>query len=298
MEIELSANVRLRGAGNLLIEKPFNNIRWRKMVDEACRLVDRENLGFSVISPWGFELLENRSFLSKNLRRFYCYIGVPKGHELDKRELAAEFYIELEKLLKQYEPAFLKQIVVAIEQDRLRKLRPDNYECEVLDKLVDVQVRYVGKDIITDYAEYVILSLAGIANEKAECQSYETNRMHRSRMFQLYIMIEQLFGFLQPFSPQEQLLFNSIYDLIDNMIQQFYMPKLSEIPLNKTEKSIINDLIFPRIRLFIQFLQQGRDFIRLKGKGYHFEDDLELTLSQECYDKVVKKICQTYINFV
>ncbi len=58
----------------LVINNRFNNQVWRQLLSEVAKTIDPQ---LQIIAPFGFELTQNLAFLSKRLRRFFCYIGFP-----------------------------------------------------------------------------------------------------------------------------------------------------------------------------------------------------------------------------
>lgn len=54
----------------------FNINLWRKALDKAAAQTTAiTNIGINVITPFGFEVFQDKRFLNKPLRRFYCYLG-------------------------------------------------------------------------------------------------------------------------------------------------------------------------------------------------------------------------------
>ena len=68
-----------------LIRKTFNNQFWRKTLSEVCRQIDSKNIGLQVISPFGFEILENRNFFIKKFKTFLCIYRCAKASNLRKK---------------------------------------------------------------------------------------------------------------------------------------------------------------------------------------------------------------------
>jgi hypothetical protein len=65
-----------------IFSKPFNNKLWRKVTTQICNDIDFENL--EAISPFGFELLNDKKFLQNNIRRLYCIeIFISKKMHID-----------------------------------------------------------------------------------------------------------------------------------------------------------------------------------------------------------------------
>ncbi len=279
----------------------FNNKLWRKITSDVCREIDVEKVGFEVISPWGFELLGDKNYLSKKLRRFYCYLGVPENFTVDKAQLAHRYAEALmQKLMLEY-PKMAKDLVIVIEQEKLIKLKPDNHICGVNDKLLDVQVRQTKNGILFDYAQYVIAMLDGFITKKGEVGYYHFNNTARWRLYQLYIMQEALFGYLLPsFTREEYKAYHSIFLLCANFIQDYYSPSESNYPLSAEEQCVIDDFIFPRVKKIHDIVVSSipEENITLACHAYHIEDALQINISRKIFNRAVEKINQTYTNFI
>lgn len=286
--------------GSFLTKSGFNNAVWRSLLSQIGQHLDKDGIGIEVISPFGFELLEDRTYLAKSLRRFYAYIGVPKGQVVDEIDLISQYRETLLNTLRVVDQTMFEDIVIVIEGDRLKRLKPNDYQCQPTDKLLDIQLRYVETDILTDYANYIIAALAGLYHEKGEGADYQQNRMRRWRLFQLYIIQEQLFGYLLPsFTVGEQALHQSIFQLTSNMIQFFYDPTLLFMGMTEEESVIISELVKPRIAAMYEAIQPRSPSTRhsILCYAYHYNDQLCLTIDQAIYWQALNKIKRTYLAF-
>lgn len=282
-----------------LLGERFNNFLWRKILDDTCTIVDTDNLGLQVISPFGFELLEDKTYLSHRLRRFYAYIGVNKHLKLNKQKIISHFRKILFKKLSIVSPQMWNDIVIVIESDKIIKLKNDNYICKPTDKLIDIQLRVVDTDILTDYANYIITTLAGLHLEKGEGGAFRTNLIWRWRLYQLYIIQEQLFSqLLSPMPAIEDMLYKSIFKFLTNKIQPFFDPNLMHSTLTDQENIIIHGLIKPRIEKMYKCINNLKnDKITIQCQDYHRNENLELTLDKKIYDLAINKIKETYLKF-
>lgn len=281
-----------------LMGSAFNSRYWRLLLDETCKEIDSSRIGLQVISPWGFELLGDLGFLSKKLRRFYCYIGVPKKSTVNLKKITHQFSQSLHNRLKMEDSNMANDVVLIIEQNKLIKLRSDNYICQPEDKLIDIQSRYVEKDILYDYAKYITLCVDSIVNLKGECRSINTSKMWRRRLYQLYIMIENIFGYLVPMDRKHSALMQSVPPLIDNSIQCFFTPEISNSAPSDIDKKILNQLIKPRTKMIQSALVSGSsEKIHLSCDAYHTEGKLELIINKCYYDQAINKIRITYLEY-
>lgn len=279
-----------------LMDGGFNNQMWRKLLKDTCSVLQSEHPTISAISPFGFELLENKSFLHGQLRRFYIYVGEENG----SFDLANKFgKVLFEKLLK-IDSCFLNDVVILIENDQLIKLKKNDYFCLPTDKLIDIQVRTTQSDVLSDYADYIIASLVSIDQEKGEVAGFRESKKFRWRLYQLYLMHEKLFGqLLQPLTAQQLHSYKVMAYYISNRIDIFYNGNIEET-LSADEKSLVDNLIKPRIKQMIEAITPGvneRKFT-LQCCAYHYNDKLELTLGELHYQCAVNKIKASYLRYV
>src|SRR5690606_8774997 len=115
-----------------------------------------------IISPFGFELMQDQRFLSGNLRRFYCYIGIPEASGESPQRYAREFDQVLSAYLALHHPDFHSRIVIKAIQDQFLLLKPSGYQCQHDDILIDIQTRVIDSTLLDDYANYIICSLSSI----------------------------------------------------------------------------------------------------------------------------------------
>lgn len=287
-------------APNALITGPFNNRRWRQILREVCDNFIFSPLKLGVISPFGFELLEDKRYLSRHLRRFYAYIGAPRSHAFDKDAITKNFKEALFQKLAREEPLLLKDVVIVVENEHLTLLKEEKYICQPTDKLLDIQCRAVETDILTDYSEYLMATLSGLYEEKGEGKAFRTNMMWRWRFYQLYIMQEHLFGHLLPvMSLRERQYYHTLFTLTSNKIYLFYEPEEMSTPPTAKEKDIIQALIKPRIARLYEAVQphQGEAYRLIKCQAYHHEDELEMKIQLALYHPTIQKIKQTYLSF-
>lgn len=288
-------------------ERPvFKNALWRSILNEACKKtclqLKVKNLKLDVISPFGFELTEDLSFLSKNLLRFYCYIGAnAAGESLGRSVVENAFKDALTTELKKGYPEFWKDTVLIItDANKLHRLREVEYMCKPGDKLIDIEFRgNVKKDILVDYADYVIALLGGMQSKKIrEIKGFVESQISRNRVYQIYIMLEKIFGYLVPkLSEGELVLFRKMFP-IKNDISDIY--RCSQSPAaTKQDLLILKNLIFKRIELMFKAVSEGETVqkVELKCKSYHSNDILNLTLNESTYKKAMAFIRQTYSLF-
>lgn len=279
--------------------KRFNNTLWRYTAARICKNIDRLNVGLEIISAWGFEVLGDKAFLDKRLRRFYCYIGIPQhACHLDRQHMAHQFSSTLLDELNHIDAKFANDFVISVEQDRFVRLREKSYQCKSTDKLIDTQCRYVQDSILEDYSRYIIAMLDGIRSKKGECRDFEKNKVSRNRLYQLYIMQEALFNsFIPSFTTEQKMLYEELFQLLDNRIQLFYQPALISTPLTTRETLIVECLIEPRINLMHDVCRQAKDPVDICCLSYHVEEELRLTVDKTLYQDFLSKLIRSYLHY-
>lgn len=281
-----------------IMSERFNNKLWRELIDNVCCHIDASQRGITAISPFGFELLGERSYLNNNLRRFYIYIGQPAGYPLSADELGENFKQNFFKQLQIIDEKFFQDVVITIKNDNLTKLKPDNYQCSEKDKLLDIQVRSGCNDILTDYAEYLLASLTSILCETGEARNLKENTKFRWRAYQLYIMHEKIFGhMINPLSKSELIAYTDVIKLISNRLHIFYQEKNNHIPATNHENLLIDELIKPRIQRIIKAIspKDGANEKIIRCRAYHYNDVLELSIDKDHYLLAMDTIKKTYL---
>ena len=223
---------------------------------------------------------------------------MPKQVTLEKKIIASYFKKALFAKLAQIGTSLINDIVIVFENEEMYKLRHDNYHCQSTDKLLDIQVRSIETDILTDYANYIIAILDGLYHEKGEGKDFSICEKHRWRLYQLYIMQENIFGYLLPtMTLDEKIAYDTIPTMIRNSIQIFYVTETLISEPNWQEKEIIYHLIKPRIEKMYNAVNSGNENtkIKLSCRGYHFDDKLKLTIDSDIYYRAVNKIKRTYL---
>lgn len=284
-----------------LFNQQFNNRFWREILAQVANLVSDElETKIEAISPFGFEVSQNKQFLSGQLRRFYCYLGVGKYSTYSKEYIATRFYENLYDYLTVLNTRILDDIVIVIFNQEMHLLNPKQYQCHSQDKLLDVQVREINHDLLTDYANYLITSMTGLHDKKIESTYFNENIRYRWRTYQLYVIHEYLFGYLLPPMTSEQAsLFKKLFTLISNAINIFYHPEEMYIHASQDEMRIYEILINQRISQMILAVNHDRiDSIKISTQAYHYDQTLTLEINHSIYEKAIDFIKKSYRNFV
>ncbi len=107
----------------------FSNAAWRNLLDVTCKKIDKKQLGLQAISPFGFELLEDKNFLYKSIKRLYCYIGIPNVNSslCDLMEVSNAFSNELMCSIQKI-GMMQSDVAILVIQDKFILLHENNYQ--------------------------------------------------------------------------------------------------------------------------------------------------------------------------
>jgi len=193
--LQTSCSLALHSFSETLYQNSQFNIQlWRTVLDRLIDDIDKPKIGLEIISPFGFEVMEDHRFLNSTLRRFYCYIGILTKYFEFAEQIAYKFDQNLTSLLANKFPAFHDEIVLKAIQENFIKLRPPDYQCTPHNKLIDIQCRSMTTSLLDDYADYLICCLAALYFGKDEPKFFNDNLRFRNRTYQLYVMIEKIYG--------------------------------------------------------------------------------------------------------
>ena len=279
----------------------FCNKPWRDLLENVCKKIDKNNMGLQISSPFGFELLEDKKFLYRSIKRLYCYIGIPVDAMFDG-DLYAISKAFSEKLLSSIHHIGLNKsdIAILVLQEKFTLLHKNGYQCSPADKLIDIQTKIISDDILCDYANYIICTVDSICSKKEEPEYFIENKRHRCRTYQLYVMLEKIFGYLLPaMTVFQEENFLSLFKRIDNSIQMFYTPSELFVEASEYELHILSSLIQPRVELMRQAISSSElaEVMNLRCEAYHVPSKLELEINKNIYRNAVEKIKTTYLNY-
>lgn len=187
-------------------------------------------------------------------------------------------------------------VAIAIQQSHWIRFRVSSNDIADHDKLIDIQCRQTETSILDDYCNYIICCLSAIQNHRDEIEAFHYNKRFRSRSYQLYVMMEALFGYLiSPMSVFEKNVYNRILSRIDNSIRLFFDDKELLTPSDALD-CLLMDFIQIRIEKMLQQIK-GDSPIAIRCKSFHVEDELKIEISKELYHIAVEKIKKTYFEF-
>lgn len=280
----------------------INHKKWRKVLQAIEGSLKAINWNYTICGPFGFELCWNAKTAPKTIRKFYIYTNNPE--ELEPTELANQIEIIAFQQIKKHYIEIIDDFVAIIKNQCLKLKKEKTYQCQPADKLLDIQVRNITTNILDDYANYIILVYQSILNKSGEAQHYEHSALFRSRLFQLSVMLYQLYGSFC----QENYINDDDIDVyfcryISNKIQLFFDQNQDESPITITEKTLINTKIIPfceYIRDSILTQTVGDKTITIELDSYHHVGSAPLyaEMSINLYHKLKKHVVDSYQDFV
>lgn len=280
------------------VERFFDNTQWRMLIDRFCKQWSKKNnIPIHGICAWGFEVFENNAFLAKNIRRYFCYFGGKGlGSVQNINKLSANICQEFFKFIRHQELRWTEDIVCLLSQEKVTLLKEDGYRCKATDKLLSTYLTEAD-DVLEEYSNYIIASIASFKYTIGEVRTYKTNIVFRWRVFQLYLILEHLFGhYAGPLSDIELRMKMATIHFNDNQVAPFYQDMKEQNTISEYESFILNHFVFKRMALIFEKITQG-DTFRLEQMCFHTGDLLTLDINQQLYLAAKKQIENSYKNF-
>ena len=128
---------------------------------------------------------------------------------------------------------------------------------------------------------------------------FAENKRFRNRTYQLYVMLESIFGYIvSPMTDSEKLLYQVVLKRITNSIDVFFRDeKLFEVA-DSNDMRAMHELIKPRVKNMVENIRLGKKIITIRSSSYHVDDNLELEIDESHYNSAMKLIRDTYEIFV
>lgn len=271
----------------------FDLSNWRKIV-QNCGIKTLDSKCQS-ITPFGFEVTKDVSYLYKNLNRFYCYISSPNilNHSLETEKIFANHL--LNELEIRYNDFYKRISVIVYEHDKVCVDLIGKFSKNSI--LINIEQR-ICDDLIVDYAQYLLCCLFEIENETLqEFQKFHDNINVRNRCYQLYLIIEYASQYLKiPFTDDEKYVFSSLHTLNKSKIKHYYT-SIKHINSSDKEKDFYNVITNRLHKIYQQVIRNIDETIHIKIKSYNSDNVLEHNVPLTYYNHFVNYIKSTYTNF-
>ncbi|AUI85679.1 hypothetical protein BS333_04420 [Vibrio azureus] len=277
----------------------FDNKKWRETLDDFCQIINKKyNKKFEAICPWGFEVYEDIGFLTKNIRRYFCYFGVDDQSLTDEEVnyLSTKVNFDLYEHIKLKHPLWFESIVCLLSNEKVHKLREDDYICFENEKLLSVTLKKTN-NILDSYAKYLVCSLSSLLNTIGESRTYKESMVFRWRTYQLYLILEQIFSKYTPeLTHFEKRLIKVATIFQDNAIQPFYNFDESENIIEDVENTLFDSFILKRAKVIHDSIISKEGNI-IYSPCFHTNDSLSLDIEPQVYTDVMCLIKKSYNGF-
>lgn len=279
----------------------FPHVMWRHIVDLTENQLKKQIPNIRLINPFGFEVLLSATSAPQKIRKMYIYASVDTEENtfgLGKLILdTALMYLE------KHVPKLAHSIIAHIINNQVFLLRPQNYRCQTTDKLLDVQIRKNNKNILNDYADYLLMIHQSILSNSGEIIGWQHSKLNRSRLFQLFLMQEGIFSSYLPNTGKFQNIFKAIKPFLNNMLGFLYQEKLNNIPVSKEEMHVINTIVIPRCqqvsKLLSDSVNNDNSIAHIETTAFHVDTEtiLRADISKTLYNTLIEKVVHTYRYF-
>ena len=284
-------------------DKTFNIDLWRQILNDTASTIGGTELYLEVITPFGFEVTHDNSFLKRHLKRFYCYIGSANTFQQPSDELVTAFFNELYSQIKTIDPQFASEIILfIIESDSHFKLslKHSNYRPKWNDKVISFEHRLYEQDLLTDYSDYLIATLWGFQDKTLpELSRFNESESVRCRLFQLYLILECLFGSsVKSMSTLEKEIYQRIHSMKSVSLDYYFTGKTIQHPSEEAEQSF--DVINSRLQQIFEQVKPNtgsHEVVRKSVKSYNSKAMLHFDIDFELYNKTVNTIKESYRSF-
>jgi hypothetical protein len=164
----------------------FDLVWWRELQSSVARETAD---GGQAICPFGFELLRDRSYLKRRLRRFYIYISFERSIALSGSDLCAAFTRILLERIRAEAPEFFADLGTVKCDHGLVLENPSG------SAVIEIRSRPHEGDLLVAYAKYVIgIPYAIVQGRLRELQDFWTSPSCRRYIAQSVIMMNELFA--------------------------------------------------------------------------------------------------------
>ena len=267
---------------------------WRTMLNTVANQMPLRDC--QVINPFGFEIIENITFLKKNLNRFYIYFG--NNSELEKNiEFEYQFYeILLRNIKSQNENLYNRIGVVVFENDERKILLKNNFDDELI--LFNIEHRVFKQNLLLDYAEYIASCLEQFYfGTLPELERFSQKKRVRNRVYQLYLILEYATEYLNiEHTEKEIYVLKSLHTLYKPQIKHYFEDVI-------LEKSTFEDTFFLQTilkrceKIYTKAYLNAQQFKPVSIKSYNSNHKINTEIPKLYYENITGKIIETYTNY-
>lgn len=282
----------------LVSDSIFQISNWRDCLSTAGKKIDQD---IQIICPFGFEILKDRSFLKKEIRRFYLLMKLPvkKASEI---EVISQIYLQaLLSEINEQDHIFYKTIVLLRYNRKVTiHLRGSDYKCNNSDRSINLLVRITDLDILEEYARYLIASIFATGQRTlGEIEYFYKDTRTRRRLLQIYLISKKLIKELIHFHQQDDSNIYKMFRLYNHEFEDFYTGAVNSKP-TESEISILENEIIPTMIEYSKFLEKVEFNDSLFS--YEIEDmytpkNLQVKISLHKFNILKNHIITTYKTY-
>jgi len=277
----------------LISNEKFNIENWRLILKEVGKRMPISNC--QTLVPFGFEVTNDKSFLKKNLNRFYCYFGNDSEKESNLRLEEIFKDILLEEIERNDKVFFQKISIIVFQEDKRKTLLLQ--EVSENNLMINIEQRIINCSLIEDYSRYIACCLFEIEKKiLPEFLRFDKNNNVRNRFYQLYLILEYSTQYLKlPFTTEEQNMFNSVHKLNKNPITHYHTGE-TDLPPTSEDKEKLK-LILSRIHKLYELILLDANYREITIKAYNNNHVLRHDVPNDYYQNVVNYISKTYLDY-
>lgn len=242
--MDTDTNTTLSGFDEIFADGSFHLRSWRDLLNRATKDLSAD---CEAICPFGFEVFDDKRFLSRDLKRFYILLRVLPEDAGSSDEIAFEFIDELRHRLAAQAPLFYQSVGIW-RANRVTLPGRSGELSRGIDgmRMVNVLCRITRKPALEDYGRYVIAAVDGILDRTlGEAASFEQSTRARRRLFQLFQILDRSF---------HQVFFTKLTTqrlhpraLYENELLDFQRGRENQ-PVTHEEIESLNHVVLPALR--------------------------------------------------
>lgn len=158
-----------------------STLLWRTIIR---RSLERADPSSTAIVPFGFEVLQQKTFFKARLRNFFVYVYGPREPQRSAEVAAGALREELAAVLRREQPSFFATVRCINTHQPFPILNPDG------DRTIYVRSRSFASSPLLDYAKFILAFPASVATQQQlrAAQQFKSDPLARRYFFQLYIM--------------------------------------------------------------------------------------------------------------
>lgn len=264
---------------------------WREILQQAL-LPSGAN---EVISPFGFEVTRDPTYLRRKLRNFYIYLAVGENEPNEHQKSVETYATVLVDIIRERYFDFYKELYQVITPSRKAVIHTDGY------RSFYIRYRKTKRGLLREYASYLLTAVGGIYNHQIKAiNEFNNDPLSRRYLFQLAIIFTYIFkNDIMGLSNEQK----------DKLVEHIRLLHTADVlnsdrensPPSPDELFALTEIVLPYIHDLINFMKRPvapEDVIdTLLVHDYHGPQDLSVQISTILFNEKVDHIIQSYLMF-